>query len=385
MNNHSNKNLYKLTLYSGILKTVFTMITGIISVPLILNYFGTEKYGALNVITSYIAFLAMTNLGLNSGASILINKNTDFKTKITILKRAVIILFIILPVIIFLLCLIAYLNPNWINIFNFPNSIQNEAKIVTIIMIAFTFINLPFSLLSSALIGFQKNHIENLFSVLNLTFSILCTLAVIYLKKNFIFYAFLTNFIILIINIIKTLYFFKIKKSKFDSYSTLYENQSDTSYKVIAVTSYRCMLGAIAAMLVLNTDNIVIAKYIGIQHVTEFSITFKVYTIVFSLIYLFNSSIVPLLGKNINNREYLQKIYNNTLFTVIILGGLFWVGTVAFGKTLILLWAGENGYAGIFVLIYFLKRQFAKYSYYSMLYQHFFQGRLDIYLFFLLI
>jgi O-antigen/teichoic acid export membrane protein len=112
------------------------------------------------------------------------------------------------------------------------------------------------------------------------------------------------------------------------------------------------MLGAVASMFVLNTDNIVIAKYIGIQYVTEFSVTFKIYTTVFSLIYLFNSSIIPLVGKNILDKKYLSKIYNNTLLTVIIFGGLFWVGTVAFGKTIIYLWVGKNGYAGVSVLIF---------------------------------
>jgi len=43
------------------------------------------------------------------------------------------------------------------------------------------------------------------------------------------------------------------------------------------------MLGALASMFVLNTDNIVIAKFIGIEYVTEFSVTFKIYTTVFHL------------------------------------------------------------------------------------------------------
>lgn len=353
MNNFNNKKLYTLTLYSGIIKTALTIITGIITVPFTLKYFGTEKYGVWNVITSFIVFLSMTNLGLNSAASILINKNGNFFSKIQILKKSFIILSIIIPIILISLFLFDYLNPDWIKIINSPKSIEIEAKHATIVMVIFSIINLPFSLFTSAINGFQKNHIENIFVIFNLFLSVSCLVFVIYFKKNLVFYAYLSSAAILILNIIKAFYFkILIKREANSELHSVNLYDSDTSYKTIMITGYRCMLGAVAAMFLLNTDNIIIAKYLGIEFVTEFSVTFKLYTTVFSLIYLFNSSIVPLVGKNISDRKYLNKIYNNTLLTVIIFGGLFWVGAVAFGKTLIYLWVGKNGYAGVFVLIF---------------------------------
>jgi O-antigen/teichoic acid export membrane protein len=176
---------------------------------------------------------------------------------------------------------------------------------------------------------------------------------VIYFNKSLIYYAYLSSITILLLNIFKSLYLkIIISQHSKNSINFIEKSDLDTSYKVIMLTGYRCMLGALASMFVLNTDNIVIAKYIGIEYVTEFSVTFKIYTTVFSLIYLFNSSIVPLVGKNIFDKNYIKKTYNNTLLTVIIFGGLFWVGTVAFGKTLIYLWVGKNGYAGVLVLVF---------------------------------
>lgn len=349
----SNKTLYKITIYSNLLKTVITSLIGVITVPLILNYFGTDKYGIWNVINSFVVYLSMTNLGLNAATSILMNKNANYISKIKIFKKSLNIIFAVLPIILVLLALFNYGYPEWIKFINSPEALENEAKVATIIMIVFSILMLPFSLLTSAINGFQKNYVENLFGILGAIFSFLSILFVVYLKKDLIYLAVLVSLTSLGLNIIKTLYFlfFIIKKIDFKSHSDD-ECNSESSYKVILITGMRCMVGAIASMVVLNTDNIVIAKYMGVEYVTPFSITFRLYTIIFSLIYIFNSSIVPLIGRNIQDRDYIKKIYDKTFLTVTIIGGLFWVGTLAFGKTLIYLWVGKEGYAGMPVLLF---------------------------------
>ena len=75
MNTISNTHLFKLTFYSGIAKTILTIIIGMLSVPFALNYFGIQKFGVWNVISSFVVYFSMTNLGLNAAATILINKN----------------------------------------------------------------------------------------------------------------------------------------------------------------------------------------------------------------------------------------------------------------------------------------------------------------------
>lgn len=353
MNQLGNKKLYKLTLYSGVFKTALTIIIGIINVPYTLNYFGTEKYGVWNVITSFIVFLTMTNLGLNSAASILINKNSNFLIKLKILKRSARVLIIVMPVILLILFLINYYYPQWFKIVYSPKNIENEAKISAIIMIVFTLINLPFSLTSSAFNGFQKNYIENIFGIVTILLSTSCLFFVIQFKKNLIFFAYLSSLSLLALNIFKLIYLqFIIVKFKTTNDNIIDEYNHDTSYKHILITGYRCMLGALASMFVLNTDNIVIAKYIGINHVTSFSVTYKLYTTIFSIIFLLNSSIVPIIGKNIANKKYINYVYKNTLFLVVIFGGLFWVGTLSIGKSIIYLWVGERGYAGVYVLFF---------------------------------
>ncbi len=353
MSDLSNKKLFKVTFYSGMLKTIFTIILGIVTVPYSLKYFGVQKFGIWNVIMSFIVFLNMTNLGLNAAATILINKNQNIDDKIIILKKSFIILSIIIPVILIIIFVYNYVYPGWIEMFKVPILILNEVKFTILIMVVFTIVNVPFSLISSALNGLQKNHIENFFNILSVVLSTSTLFVVILLKKNLIFYAYLNGFTSLFLNFIKLAYF-KIVVNEMENVNlTLIEKQNfDTTYEVIIKTSYRCMLGALASMFVLNSDNIVIANILGVEFVTPFSVTFKIYTSIFSLIYLVNSSIIPLIGRNILDINYINKVYNNTLFFALILGGLFWIGTVSFAKTLIYMWVGPSGYAGVFALIF---------------------------------
>jgi O-antigen/teichoic acid export membrane protein len=318
-----------------------------------LKHFGTEKFGIWNLINSLVVYLSMTNLGLNAAASILINKNSNYFSKIKILKKSLKIIIIILPLILFFLVLFNYFSPQWINIFNSPKAIENEAKTATIIVILFSFLMIPFSLLTSAINGFQKNHIENYFVILGAIFSFLSILYVVYFGKDLIILAILVSVSNLCMNVFKLIYFqlFIIKKIELNPYPDV-ELNSDTSYKIISITGIRCLFGTLASTIVLNTDNIVIAKHMGVEFVTPYSITFRLYTIIFSLLYIFNSSIVPLIGRNIDNGEYIKKLYEKTFLTVTIIGGLLWIISLAIGKTLIYLWVGKDGYAGSSVLFF---------------------------------
>lgn len=349
----SNDNLYKLTLYSSLIKTIFITIISIIMVPITLKYFGSEKYGIWNVINSFLIYLSMTNLGLNSAASILINKNSNFNSKIEILKKSFKLFLVIVPIILIVLALSNYIFPNWVSIINPPKNIEYEAKLSSLILVFFSVINLPFSLVTSAINGFQKNHIDNFFTIISSLFSLVCVIMVINLNKDLIFFALINGVSVLFVNIIKTIYFyFLIYKKSNINVEIIEVDNKDTSYKVILSTGYRSMLGAIASMFVLNTDYIVIAKCLGLEFVTSYSITFKLYTTIFALIYIINSSIIPLIGKNFDNKIYIEKMYIKSFITITIFGGLLWIGVLAFGKTIIYQWVGMDGYAGFSVMFF---------------------------------
>lgn len=342
----NNKMLYLFTIYSNLLKTIISTIIAIVIIPITIKYFGMDKYGTWTVINSILAYISMSNLGLSAATSILMNKNKNDKLKLEILKKSINIIFVVVPIITIILLTFNFVYPFWINFFNIPPNLLNEAKITIIILIAFVLLNIPLSLIGSALNGFQKNYIDNIFSIFNSLFSLLSILLVIFFNKSLVAFAIFTSMFNTLNNILKIYYFKKIIVKKVIIESDDLENIEEGKYKTIVILAGRCFLGAIASIVVFNTDNIVISKILGINFVTPYSTTFKLYSLAFTLIYIFNSSIIPLIGKEIHDKEYLKKIYEKTFYSVSILGGLFWCGGILALKKIIILWTGEKGYAG---------------------------------------
>lgn len=343
-----NKKIYFLTLYSSLIKIIITSSIGIITIPICLNYFGVEKYGIWSVINSLMIYLSMSNLGLSSAASILMNKNKEYQIKLNIFVKSLKIIIVVIPLIMIILYALNIFFPNWINIINIPKYFFYETKFTIIVMIIFILINIPFSLVASALIGFQKNYIDNLFCILNSILNFIGILIMVKLKKNLIFLAIIIGIVNLSINLLKTIYLKKniINNKKIINNLNTNKKSNDMSYRVILITGFRCFLGSIASMVVLNTDNIVISKMIGVEAVSAYSITFKLYTLVFTVIYILNSSIIPLIGREIENNYFINNIYLKTYYGINILGGLIWIGAVSILKIVIYLWTGKEGYAG---------------------------------------
>lgn len=350
----TNRRNYIITMLSGFGGTLVSTLIGLISVPISLNYWKAERYGLWALLTSILVYLSMSNLGLNASASVLMAKNNDIKVKITILKKAFSILLVSITVCLVGFVLLNVLNKDWILILGkIPSELMQEVFFTSFTMGLFFFINLPFSLISSLYQGFQKAYVENVFSTCLTFANFFSLLTIISLKGNLVHFAIINGSITLIFNIIKAMYFYFFIYKKISHSSSINTNNPDTSYKVIFITGIRFFLIGLAAMIVWNTDNLVISNFLGIERVTAFSITFKLYQILYSLIFIFNSSALPILAKEFgnNNWEWINKVYEKLLIIIAILGGLTWIGGVYFLRDIIYFWAGPSGYAGLVAVV----------------------------------
>lgn len=350
----SNKKNYIITMLSGFGGTLVSTLIGFMSVPISLNYWKTERYGLWALLTSILVYLSMSNLGLNASASVLMAKNNDIKVKFTILKKAFSILLGSVIACLIGFVLLNVFNKDWILILGkIPSELMSEAFFTCFSMGIFFFINLPFSLISSLYQGFQKAYIENIFSTCLTVVNFLSLLIIISLKGNLVHFAIINGSTTLIFNIIKAMYFYFSIYKKTQHSSSINMNNPDTSYRVIFVTGIRFFLIGIAAMVVWNTDNLVISNFLGVERVTPFSVTFKLYQILFNLIFILNTSALPILAKEYgnNNWEWINKVYEKLLVIIAIFGGLTWIGGVFFLKDIVYLWTGPSGYAGLIAVV----------------------------------
>ena len=350
----SNKKNYTLTWFASFAGIIVSTVVGFLSVPLALDYWNVQRYGIWAIINSIIVYLTLSNLGINSAAAVLMAKNNSSWDKIKILRKSFNLLTISTVISCTFFIILNTFYKDWILfIGNIPVNLKAETFNACFIFGLFFFVNLPLSLICSALSGFQKLYVEKIFSVCQTLISFLSLILVIYLKGNLITYAIFNGVANLIINMIKAAYFYLFIysniKDKSNQQNIQLEKNKDISNKTIIMSSMRFFSTGIAAMFVWNTDNLVISNFIGISEVTPYSITFKLYSILIIIITMTNASLTPIIGKEFGsgNWNWLNKTYNKLVVITTIIGGLTWLGGILFFKDIIYLWTGATGYAGL--------------------------------------
>ena len=350
----TNKRNYFITILYSFGAMFLTMIVGIISIPISLNYWRPEKFGMWALISTMITYLSVSNLGLNSTASTLICKNNSFNIKMIALKKTTKLLLISVTIFLIAFIILNTTSKNWIFIIGIiPENLINETYYAIVWSTVLFVINVPLSNISSALNGFQRMYVDKLFSIISTILGFLMLIITIHFHGSLVMFSILTGFNSITINIIKIIYFYyeiyiKERLKNYDTGSDI-SYSDETSYKNIIITSMRFFSIGIATMVVWNTDNLVISHLLSVKDVTPYAITFKLYCFIFSIIAIVNGSMMPLFGKEIGNDnwQWLNKVYSTMLVIIAVMGGLTWLGGILFLKDIIYLWAGKEAYAGL--------------------------------------
>lgn len=354
----SNKKNYIFTLFSGFGGVLFSIVLNLLTIPISLNYWKQDRYGIWVLLTSILLYLGMTNLGLNTSASVLMAKNPRISDKMKILRRSLLILLFSVGAILTAFLVLNLITRDWINIIGkIPTSLKGETFYACVVLITFYLLSLPFSLLSAVYTGFQKVYIENVFNIVLNIVNFLVLIIVILLKGNLINYSFLWGISLVLFNLTKYLFFYfsiykKLPEGEFQGKDI---DSSDTKYKTIFVTGIRFFFVGIAATIVWNTDIFVISNFISLQSVTPYFITFKLFSVIFAVIFQISGSIMPLLAKEYgsNNWDWINRIYSSLLVFISVIGGATWIGGILFFKDFITLWTGSANYAGLFTVVAF--------------------------------
>jgi O-antigen/teichoic acid export membrane protein len=344
-----------MTLISSFGGSVLATVIGIISVPISLNYWKVEKYGVWALIASVIVYLNVTNLGLSQSANVLVAKNPRISDKFTILKRTLRVLVISIGIGLLIFTLMNMYYKDWIMLLGkIPDNMKSETHMACVIMALFFLVNMPFGLLTSILVGFQKAYLENIFSMAMTIANFTGLLLVVSLKGDLAVYALLNGLGTLGVNIVKAgyVYYYIYRPHSDNVHIEKDEHNHEISYRHIVITALRFFWIGLAAMVVWNTDNFVISHYIGIKEIAPYSVTYKLYYILFNVIFMINGAILPLMARELGNGnwEWINRVYRSLLVLIAAVGGLTWLGGLLFYKDAIYWWVGARGYAGMLTI-----------------------------------
>jgi O-antigen/teichoic acid export membrane protein len=338
---------------SGYGVPIVSILVGLVSVPVGLHYFGVVRYGIWAVISSVIAYLGLSNLGVTAAAQTLTAKAAEPFEQWAVLRRSLFLLLISSTVVLGVVLGIAHFYPGWIAVLGrIPADLYGEAgEAATAIGILFL-LNLPLTVFSAGFAGRQKVYWQQTYASFTTVAGLLALILTVFLLKgNLVTLALFTGIARLLVSIACALHFLFSNSELRQRFDRPISEEFSTN--AIFTSGIRFLVIGIAASVVWNTANLAISHFLGAGMVTPYAVTFALFNLGFSILIAINGALWPMYGQSAgrNQWEWVQQTYNHTIHLLPILGGLLWVGGVGLAREIITLWAGPEAYGGLLVVI----------------------------------
>jgi O-antigen/teichoic acid export membrane protein len=275
-NTHSRNNNIKNTAFASAAAKIIGITVQLITVPLTLGYLGEERYGLWMAITSLIAFLQLSDLGISNAligmvASI---KSRDEGEIMALMLHAVKLLSAIAIIIIFLGTLVTFYI-DWISFFNVKDDlIKSELRASIYILLLLFCIGLPLSVAQQTRTGLQQGNINAMLVALGQLLNLLLIFVVVVNKGSMIWLvsASMSGTITLQFFNFSTL-LIKLGRHKRQQYDNIFHT-SKLFHK-----SMLFFILQIAGLISYQSDVLVISHFLSPTLVTEYSITLKVFSL----------------------------------------------------------------------------------------------------------
>ncbi len=307
------------TLASGITR-IIQIVTGIVMVPLTLNYLGEERYGLMMTIISFLGLMSFADLGMGMGvqnkipALLVSNKLTELKQLISgvfylllfIVGILLIIFFIIFPI------------TSWDSFFNIPDGkYGNESKLSVLFFFTCFVLSFPFGLVQRIQDGFQQGYINQIWLSASTLVGFILVFVFIKLKSALpllILGIYGTNTIFMILNF--SYQFLILRPNLFPKFDFAVLR----NYKSLLVGGGTFFLLQITNLIFQSADSIIIAKTLGLSEVSIYTIGTKLVNILILPVQIIIPAFLPAFNEAIAKKEYnwIKKNVSRNIFLVLI-------------------------------------------------------------------
>lgn len=346
-NSSEGANNERLRLLSwAVLTSGFTKLASLIivvaSIRWVSGYLGAERFGLWMTITSVITLLSFVDLGMSNSLVNIVSESSGKRDHQRIHQAISSTLFLLigLAAIIEGIFLGSFYFVDWADVFHATKAeVVREVTPSIAIYVSIFLISMPLSVVHKVQIGLQESWKSNLWSLLGQLFAIFFLGVSVYFEAGVPFLilavaggpavATLINFVI---------YFFLERR---DYLPKLNAVESSTLTNIGRVGGLFLIMQFLA--LVGNaSDNIVIAKILGLSAVSTFAIVQKL-AMIFGVAQLLISPMWPIFGEAIAKGDYgwAQQALKKIMWMSFLLGALAGVAILFFGNFIIKIWVGH--------------------------------------------
>ena len=331
-----------LTAITSAVAKVITIATSFITVPLTLNYLGTERYGLWMTISSVIAMMWFADFGIGNGLLNAVSEAFGKDDKNAIKAHIANAVVILGGIALLILCLFFLVFPfvSWGAFFNVKTQLaMGEAgPALAAFMICFA-IGVPATIVQRVQMGLQQGFASSLWQAGGSVLGLLLSLLVIFFKGGLPWLiSALAGAPIIILLINGAVFFFFQNRELVPSIRQV----SPSGMRRILHGGLLFFVLQLACSLAYASDNIIIAQVIGVDAVAKFSVISKLFEGVLMVIGLAFSPLWPAYGeaKARGDFMWIKKTLKRSMLTTFLLVVSAAILLICFYKPLLAIWIG---------------------------------------------
>lgn len=257
-----------------------SIIISLILVPITIHYINPTRYGIWITMSSIIAWFSFFDIGFGNG---LRNKFAESvaKHQNKIARTYVSTTYAILSIVIIIVFgLFYFINPliNWAKILNAPKAMANELSILALVVFIFFCLQFVLKLITTVITSNQEPAKADF---LNLIGSGLSLLLIFILVKttsgNLIYLAIALGIAPVLVLFLSSIWLYT---NKYKIYAPSLKYVSMRDAKNLMGLGLKFFIIQISALVLFQTDNIIITQLFGPKEVTTFNIAYKLFSIV---------------------------------------------------------------------------------------------------------
>jgi len=258
----------------------FSIAISIVLVPLTISYINPSRYGIWLTLSSIVGWLSFFDIGFGNG---LRNKFTEALAekqeelaRIYVSTTYAILSIIIGIVLLVFFCINSFIN--WSNVLNSTPAMAGELSILAVIVFTFFCLRFIFQLLATVLTANQEPAKASLLELLGSLFSLIMIFILTKTTKgNLVYLGTVLSITPVLILFLSSLWFYRNEYRKF---APSFRYIKFKFAKDLMTLGLKFFIIQIAALVLFNTDNIIIIHLFGSKDVTVYNVSFKLFSIV---------------------------------------------------------------------------------------------------------
>ncbi|WP_417537730.1 MATE family efflux transporter [Marinomonas sp.] len=348
----------KIIFFKGVsysyIRQLVALITNIISLPLLLNYFGSVNYGVWVLILGLTGYINTISFGIPSAMTTLVANTTNLSEKYQILKKSFFLLSLFSSFFIFIFIIAINHNDSWIIslLGNIDEEYVYSAKFIFTFFVVFTLLKLPFDLFIQFFTGMNAVYNSEIYAIIKALTIFMVVLLTVYFDLDLLIFVMFWLVGDLFVSLFSIFHVF----IKYSYLKREAEAEKSLTKKDILKSGFAFFQVGLAASIVWSTDNLVISHFLSPDFVTTYSIAFKIFTYIFMFSAILNGVVAPMYGNAYANKDFekIRKLTNLVYKILPLVGACVWVFLILFSKEIITLWTGNDEAFGGYLLFFSL-------------------------------